>query len=63
MTGLAQLGKQGIAFTGGNYETNPEYIFTRLNDIKPAYDRTGNDQGQGGRAQSLPMTRKANWER
>jgi len=36
MSGLAQLGKQGIAFTGGNYETNPEYIFTRLNEIKPA---------------------------
>lgn len=35
MAGLAQLGKQGIAFTGGNYQTNPEYIFTRLNEIKP----------------------------
>lgn len=36
MAGLPQLGKQGIAFTGGNYETRPEYIFTSLNDIKPA---------------------------
>ena len=36
MAGLPQLGKQGIAFTGGNYETRPEYIFTRLNGIKPA---------------------------
>ncbi len=35
MTGLPQLGKQGIAFTGGNYETRPEYIFASLNDIKP----------------------------
>jgi hypothetical protein len=36
LSGLAQLGKQGIAFTGGNYDTRPEYIFTRLNEIKPA---------------------------
>ncbi len=36
MAGLAQLGKQGIAFTGGNYDTQPEYIFTRLNEIKPS---------------------------
>lgn len=35
MSNLAQLGKQGIAFTGGNYESKTEYIFTRLNDIKP----------------------------
>ena len=36
MSELAQLGKQGIAFTGGNYQTQTEYIFTRLNEIKPA---------------------------
>ena len=35
MGNLAQLGKQGIAFTGGNYQSKTEYIFTRLNDIKP----------------------------
>ena len=35
MSGLAQLGKQGIAFTGGGYQTQTEYIFTRLNEIKP----------------------------
>jgi hypothetical protein len=35
MGDLAQLGKQGIVFTGGNYESKTEYIFTRLNDIKP----------------------------
>ncbi len=35
MSNLAQLGKQGIAFTGGNYQSKTEYIFTRLNDIKP----------------------------
>ena len=35
MTGLAELGKQGIAFTGGDYQNQPEYIFTGLNKIKP----------------------------
>ena len=35
MGDLAQLGKQGIAFTGGNYQSKTEYIFTRLNEIKP----------------------------
>jgi hypothetical protein len=34
MAGLGQLGKQGIVFSGG-YETRPEYIFTRLNEVKP----------------------------
>ncbi len=32
---LSRLGKQGIVFTGGDYESKPEYIFTRLNEIKP----------------------------
>jgi hypothetical protein len=36
MNVLAQLGKQGIAFTGGDYQNRTEYIFTRLNQIKPA---------------------------
>jgi hypothetical protein len=36
MGDLAQLGKQGIAFSGGNYQSQTEYIFTRLNEIKPA---------------------------
>jgi hypothetical protein len=35
MTELAELGKQGIAFTGGDYQNQPEYIFTGLNKIKP----------------------------
>jgi hypothetical protein len=33
---LAELGKQGIVFTGGDYRTSTEYIFNRLNEIKPA---------------------------
>jgi hypothetical protein len=35
MNGLAELGKRGIAFTAGNYDTQTEYIFTGLNEIKP----------------------------
>jgi hypothetical protein len=32
---LSRLGKQGIAFTGGNYQSQTEYLFTRLNEVKP----------------------------
>ncbi len=32
---LSELGKQGIVFTGGNYQAQTEYTFTRLNEIKP----------------------------
>ncbi len=35
MTELAELGKQGIAFTGGDYQNQPDFIFTGLNKIKP----------------------------
>lgn len=36
MNKLADLGKQGIAFTGGDYNGQVEYLFTRLNEVKPA---------------------------
>ncbi|MCG6866644.1 MAG: SIMPL domain-containing protein [Thiogranum sp.] len=32
---LLQLGKQGIAFTGDQYNSQTEYLFTRLNEVKP----------------------------
>jgi hypothetical protein len=32
---LSELGKQGIVFSGGGYEYQTEYIFTRLNEVKP----------------------------
>jgi len=32
---LPELGKSGIAFTGSNYQAQTEYIFTRLNEVKP----------------------------
>jgi uncharacterized protein len=35
MNGLAELGKRGIAFTGGGYQSQTEYLFTGLNAIKP----------------------------
>ncbi len=36
MNSLSDLGKQGIVFTGDNYQAQIEYLFTRLNQIKPA---------------------------
>ncbi|WP_299569454.1 SIMPL domain-containing protein [uncultured Shewanella sp.] len=35
MPTLSQLGKQGIVFSQNNYDAQIEYIFTRLNEIKP----------------------------
>jgi len=35
MSSLSVLGKKGIVFTGGNYQIKTEYIFTRLNQVKP----------------------------
>ncbi len=35
MANLSELGKAGIAFTGGDYMSQTQYLFTRLNDIKP----------------------------
>ncbi|MGA9574285.1 MAG: SIMPL domain-containing protein [Lysobacterales bacterium] len=35
MGGLVELGKEGVAFTGDAYQNQVEYLFTRLNDIKP----------------------------
>lgn len=36
MSKLSELGKQGIVFTGGDYDSQTEYIYTSLNNIKPA---------------------------
>lgn len=35
MSALSELGKKGIVFTGDKYQTQTEYIFTRLNEVKP----------------------------
>ncbi|HLS97798.1 MAG: SIMPL domain-containing protein [Porticoccaceae bacterium] len=36
MNALGELGKAGIVFTGNDYQARTEYLFTRLNDVKPA---------------------------
>lgn len=36
MAKLSQLGEQGIVFSGDNYNAQTEYLFTRLNEVKPA---------------------------
>lgn len=35
MERMSDLGKQGIVFTGGDYQAQIEYIFMRLNEVKP----------------------------
>ena len=35
MCNIADLGRQGITISGDEYSTRTEYLFTRLNDIKP----------------------------
>lgn len=35
MGSLSELGKQGIVFNGNDYNARIEYLFTRLNNIKP----------------------------
>jgi len=32
---LSELGKKGIVFNGSNYDSQTDYLFTSLNDIKP----------------------------
>jgi len=36
MSSLSDLGREGIVFSGAEYHLQPEYLFTRLNEIKPA---------------------------
>ncbi len=35
MSSLSELGKKGIVITGDNYENRTEYLFSRLNEVKP----------------------------
>lgn len=35
MTQLSELGKQGIVFPRSNYNSKTDYLFTRLNQVKP----------------------------
>jgi hypothetical protein len=36
MNKLVDLGKKGVAIVGEDYQTKTEFLFTKLNDIKPA---------------------------
>lgn len=36
MNQLAEIGKQGVAFSDGGYQSSTEYLFTRLNEVKPS---------------------------
>ena len=35
MKNLVELGKQGIAISGQDYNAKTEFLFTKLNEIKP----------------------------
>jgi len=35
MSELSELGMQGIVLSGDNYQSQTEYLFTRLNEVKP----------------------------
>ena len=35
MTQLPEIGKKGVAFSDGGYQNETEYLFTRLNEVKP----------------------------
>jgi hypothetical protein len=35
MSSLSELGKNGIVFSGEDYQAKTEYLFTKLNDVKP----------------------------
>lgn len=35
MRALSSLGRQGIVFSGGDYQSKPEYLYSGLNAIKP----------------------------
>lgn len=36
MSDLVELGKQGLAIAGQDYEARTQFLFTQLNDLKPA---------------------------
>jgi hypothetical protein len=36
MSRLSELGKQGIVFSGDSFQAQTQYLYTRLNEVKPA---------------------------
>ena len=57
MSEQAELMKQGITITGGDYRYNVVYEFTGLNEVKPQ------TRMHGPRLKNLPKTRTASWVR
>ncbi len=47
MNKLGELGKQGVAFSGQNYQFRTEYLFTRLNEIKPEMIEQATKEARG----------------
>ena len=60
MGNLSDLGREGILFTDGYYGLQPEYLFTRLNDVKPEMIEEATRKAREV-AESLPRIRKVNW--
>ena len=69
MTRLSELGKQGIVFSGAGYQARTDYLFTRLNEVKPAMIEEATRQAREGAekflflSQRLPLPLKRLFER
>jgi hypothetical protein len=48
MGGLVELGKQGIVLSGDPYQNAVQYLFTRLNEVKPAMIEVVRQARSGG---------------
>jgi len=60
MSSLSQLGKQGIVITGGNYDSQTDYIFTRLNEVKPEMVEEATRKAREV-AENFPLIHKVPW--
>lgn len=47
MSGMSELCREGIVFSGAECGLQPEYIFSRLNDIKPAMIEQASRKARG----------------
>ena len=62
MSGQAELLKQGIAITGGDYKYNVSYEFTGLNEVKPKMIEEATKNARAA-AEKLLRIRTVNWEK
>ena len=63
MSGQAELLKQGIAITGGDYKYNVSYEFTGLNEVKTQNDRRSYQKCPCRSREILLRIRTVNWEK